>query len=235
MRIQVIDFARGIDIVLMVLFNWSVTLGFFRVVQMPTDFLYSFIFPRAIAAVFIFLSGVVAYASYKNAGKDFGKRYFVRGAKLALFASAITLVTWLFLPAGAIVFGILHFFALSSFIVPLLMGRGRLNLIAGIAIVLMGSYLQTVDFGSSYLFWLGLVPNGFFTFDYFPLLPWLGVLMLGIYFGKGVIDRASRVKIKGKAADAFSFLGKNSLTVYLLHQPLLMLVLFLLGFSLAAG
>ncbi len=230
MRMQAIDFARGINIVLMVLFNWSVTLDFFRIVQMPADFLYSFVFPRAIAAVFIFLSGVVAYASYKKLKKGFGRRYFVRGAKLAVFASLITLATRVFFPAETIFFGILHFFAMSSFIAPLLMNRGRFNLVAGIAVILLGAWLQTIDFNSPYLLWLGLVPKNFFTFDYFPLLPWLGALMLGVYFGKTVIDRASNIKMKGKIPSMFSFLSKNSLTIYLVHQPLLILVLFLIGF-----
>ncbi len=230
-RIQSIDIIRGIDIVLMILFNYSVTLSYFRIINTPPDFLYSFVFPRAIAFVFIFISGVAAYVGFENHRENFSKRYFIRGVKLIVFAILITLFTYIFVPAGTVYFGILHFFAISSFLVPFFIKYNKLNLVAGLLIAIPGFYLQLTEIDFSYLLWLGFTPENFSTFDYFPLIPWLGVLMLGIYSGKSIIKRTANIKFESRFAAVFMFLGKNSLTIYLIHQPALVLLLMALGFK----
>ena len=231
-RIFALDFIRGFAILLMIFFNYSVTLTYFRLINLTYDFLYWFVFPRVIASIFIFISGVVAYLTYKNSKEKFRKIYFFRGLKLLIFAILISIFTYLFVPSGTILFGILHFFAVTSFFVPFFIKYDRLNLIAGILITLVGLYLQFMSFSFSFLFWLGFIPQNFFTFDYFPLMPWLGVLMLGIYFGKKVVQKTVKMRLTGLPAQIFVFLGKNSLTIYLIHQPILIFVLTLLGFKL---
>lgn len=230
-RIQTIDIIRGVDIVLMILFNYSVTLSYFRIINLPPDFLYSFVFPRAIASVFIFISGAAAYVSFENHKEKFSKRYVIRGVKLLVFAMLITLFTYIFVPAGTVYFGILHFFAISSFLVPFFMKYNKLNLVAGLLIAFPGFYLQLTDFDFSYLFWLGFTPENFSTFDYFPLIPWLGVLMLGVFSGRYIAGRTVNLKSEGKLAGIFTVLGKNSLAIYLIHQPALVLLLMVLGFK----
>lgn len=231
-RIQSIDLIRGIDIVLMVLFNYSVTLSYFRLIHMPSNFLYWSVFPRVIAAIFIFISGAAAYVSFENRKEGFSKRYLIRGGKLLIFAAFITLFTYIFVREGTIYFGILHFFAASSFFVPFFIRYSKLNLAIGLLIILSSSYLQLTDSDFPYLFWLGFTPENFYTFDYFPLMPWLGVLLLGIYSGKYIIEKTVHIKFKGRLAGIFAFFGKNSLTIYLIHQPVLILFLVASGFKL---
>ena len=228
-RIQAIDLVRGVAVTLMILFNYSFTLSYFGLVQIAPNFLYWFVFPRLIASVFVFLSGTAAYLSFVNRMENFASRYFRRGLKLLIFAGSITLFTYIFVPEGTIVFGILHFFAASSFLVPFLVRYDKPNLIFGLLIILLGFYLQPREFDFSYLLWLGFVPENFFTFDYFPLIPWLGVLMLGAYLGEYVARKTTAIEFSGRLADIFMFLGKNSLTIYLLHQPALVLLLSILG------
>ena len=228
-RIQVIDLIRGIDIVLMALFNYSVTLSYFGFLRIQPDLFYRS-FPLVIAAIFIFLSGVAASASFENNNESFSKRYFKRGIKLLIFASFVTVFTYKFVPEGTVYFGILHFFALSSLIVPFFIKYDKLNLVAALLIIISGIYLQIREFSFPYLLWLGLIPENFTTFDYFPLIPWLGVLLLGVFFGKSIIERTGHIKFKSKLAGTFSFLGKKSLTIYLIHQPVLIFFLVLLGF-----
>ncbi len=231
-RIQAIDLIRGVDIVLMVLFNYSVTLSYFGIIQVQPNFLYWRIFPISIASVFIFLSGVAAYISFGSHKDGFGKRYFTRGLKLLIFAAFVTLFTSIFVPEGTIYFGILHFFAASSFLVPLFIKYNRMNLVAGLSIVAAGFYLQQTEFNFSYLFWLGFIPRGFSTFDYFPLIPWLGVLLLGVYYGKYIAGKTANIRFNNRLAGKFMILGKNSLIVYLVHQPVLIIILLALGFKL---
>ncbi len=230
-RIQVIDLIRGIDIALMVLFNYSVTLSYFGFLRIQPDLFYRS-FPLAIASIFIFLSGVAASASFETNNESFSKRYFKRGIRLLVFASFVTLFTYLFVPEGTVYFGILHFFALSSFIVPFFIKYNKLNMFAALLVIISGIYLQTRDFSFPYLLWLGLMPENFTTFDYFPLMPWLGVLLVGAFFGKSIIKRTGHIKFKNKMAGTFSFLGRKSLTIYLIHQPVLIFFLILLGFRL---
>ncbi len=230
-RNQTIDILRGVDIVFMVLFNYSVTLRYFGLLNIQPDLYYSSL-PLVIASIFIFLSGAAAYASFMNNKENFGRRYFIRGGRLLAFSAFITLFTAIFVPEGTVYFGILHFFAVSSFLVPVFMKYNELNPIAGVLIILSGIYLQTRDFSFTYLLWLGFMPENFTTFDYFPLLPWLGVLLLGIFSGKNIIERTKNIKFNNKLAGAFVFLGRNSLMVYLIHQPLLIALLMLIGYRL---
>lgn len=231
-RIQAIDLIRGVDIILMVLFNYSVTLSYFGIIQAQPNFLYWRIFPISIASIFILLSGAAARISFENHKEGFGKRYFTRGLKLLIFATFVTLFTSIFVPEGTIYFGVLHFFAASSFLVPLFIKYNRLSLVAGLSIVAAGFYLQQTEFNFSYLFWLGFIPRGFSTFDYFPLIPWLGVLLLGVYFGKSIAGKTADIKFNNRLAGKFMILGKNSLTVYLVHQPILIILLIVTGFKL---
>ncbi|MCX6767995.1 MAG: heparan-alpha-glucosaminide N-acetyltransferase [Candidatus Micrarchaeota archaeon] len=231
-RIQAIDFARGANLALMVLFNYSVTLDYFGLVSIPAGPLYWTLYPALIASAFIFISGAVARFASQKRGKNFAPGYFARGLRLVVFAAAITGFTLLFVPKAAVLFGILHFFAFTSFLVPLLAKRDwmNMNLVGGLLAIAAGLLLQVARFDFPYLLWLGFVPNNFFTLDYFPVLPWVGVLMLGIYFGKKVVEKTAKIRISGRAAGFFSFLGRNSLAIYLVHQPVLVLLLLVMGF-----
>lgn len=231
-RIQAIDFVKGIDIIFMVLFNYSITLDYFNLIRIPSSSLYRYILPVSIASIFIFISGVTSYISYQKQKKKLTRNYFIRGIKLLFYAILITLFTYVFVPRNTIFFGILHFFAVTSFLIPIFIKYNKLNLIAGLWLILSGVYLQQQTFGFSYFFWLGFIPENFSTFDYFPMIPWLGVILLGIYYGKYIDEKTQKIKFNSNFSNIFKFLGKHSLTVYLIHQPLLILFLIVFGFKL---
>ncbi|CAG1005117.1 MAG: Acyltransferase family protein [Candidatus Methanoperedens nitroreducens] len=231
-RIQAIDFVRGIDIIFMVLFNYSITLDYFNLIRIPSSSLYRYILPVSIASIFIFISGVTSYISYQKQKEKVTRKYLIRGIKLLFYAILITLFTYVFVPRNAIFFGILHFFAVTSFLIPVFIKYNKLNLIAGLLFILSGVYLQQQTFGFSYFFWLGFIPENFSTFDYFPMIPWMGVILLGIYYGKYIAEKTQKIKFNSNFSNIFKFLGKHSLTVYLIHQPLLILFLIVFGFKL---
>jgi uncharacterized membrane protein len=83
--------------------------------------------------------------------------------------------------------------------------------------------------------WLGLKPANFYSFDYFPLLPWFGLLLIGIFLGNIFYPNGKRnFKIfipEGKVANIITFLGKNSLLIYFIHQPIIFFVLLLFGYG----
>jgi uncharacterized membrane protein len=216
----------------MVLFNYSITLDYFRLIPIPSNYLYRHILPISIASIFIFISGVTSYINYEKHTTKLTRKYFIRGIKLLFFAALITLFSYVFVPQYTIFFGILHLFAISSFLIPFFIKYTKLNLIAGLSIILSGVYLQQQTFNFSYLSWLGFVPENLSTFDYFPLIPWFGVMLLGVYYGRYVIEKNANIRFNSKISSIFTFLGKHSLTVYLVHQPALILLLIAQGFKL---
>ncbi len=100
----------------------------------------------------------------------------------------ITLVFWV-LDLGVVVFGILRLIGASIVLAyPFLRLRWASGLL-GLLLVALGAYLQTEHVAVTgsigiLLTPLGIEPEGLFMPDYRPLLPWFGVVLLGLYFGK---------------------------------------------------
>ena len=106
----------------------------------------------------------------------------------------------------------------------------------GLACLAAGIVLQNqnVALPFPWLLWLGLPPVAYATFDYFPLLPWFGLILLGVWLG-GLLYAGGRrgfpLPDLGGALPVrlLDFLGRHSLLIYLIHQPILMGALGLLG------
>lgn len=237
-RLWEIDALRGIAIVLMIIFNWSFALYYLNVYVLTSGSLYWYVFPRLIGGMFIFISGLsltLFYSQIKQK-KDFHRGFFSRGLWIFSLGILITLITFITFPQAFIIFGILHFIGISIILGYFFLKFKKLNLILGLTLIVIGFYLQNFTFDFPWLLWLGFVPSNFFTFDYWPILPWFGVTLLGIFFGNLLYRNGRRnFKIKDlsdKAVAKFlSFLGRHSLTIYLLHQPILIIILMLLGFK----
>ncbi len=111
------------------------------------------------------------------------------------------------------------------------------NLFFALLFVAAGVYVQVQDFvvGGALgvlLSPLGVIPEGLFMPDYRPLLPWFGVVLLGLFFGKAVYaDRGKKEPSAGgpRYAAPIQFLGRHTLLIYLIHQPILIAVLWALG------
>jgi uncharacterized membrane protein len=189
--------------------------------------------------MFISISGLsltISYTQTKNKAEAH-KKIFMRGLKIFSFGVLITSITFLTFPEAFIIFGILHLIGFSIIFGQFFLKFKKMNLLLGLIIILLGFYLQNFRFDFPWLLWLGFIPKDFFTFDYFPILPWFGVSLLGIFFGNVLYNKGKRnFKIRdfsnSVAVKFLSFLGRNSLTIYLLHQPLLILLLLILGFKL---
>jgi uncharacterized membrane protein len=191
-------------------------------------------FSAPIASIFILVSGISLSISYSRGSRFF--KFAKRGIKLLFLALIITFVTFILLKKGFIVFGILHFFGLSSFLIYLFLKYLKTNLsflILGILIIFAGIFITNVKLESSYFLWLGFMPQEFYTFDYFPLIPWFGILLIGVFLGKFFYPDGKRsfkiLEFKGKLANFAIFLGRNSLVIYFIHQPIILLIVFLLG------
>ncbi|NLA38195.1 MAG: DUF1624 domain-containing protein [Methanomicrobiales archaeon] len=228
-----IDLARGIAVVSMIIFHSAFDLNFFGV--LPLDVSGGLLRGLACltASTFIFIVGISFTISYARAerrleGRDLALKYIGRGLGIFSLGLVITAVTWLFLPSICIVFGILHFIGIAVLLAPLFVRFGAKNLILSIACVIAGYIMSTIR-GPWPLLWLGIRPASFASLDYVPLLPWFGLVLLGMTFGhlfypggeRGFSFRAT----EPVAARPFSLLGRHSLLIYFLHQPILLLII----------
>ncbi len=225
-RVLWVDCLRGIAIVLMVAFHFIFDLNYLSFISINLESGFWFFFPRALGATFLFVVGVSLVLSDKHdkEGKKEGYfHHFKRGIFLAGVAALITIATWVYPHEGFITFGIIHLIALSTLIAPLFLRFGKLNILLGLMIMVLGIFLGGMQTDSHNLFWLGITYPGYTALDYYPLLPWFGFVLIGISAGQMAFERGRDMIRLGnsKAYDALAFIGKNSLSIYLVHQLVL--------------
>lgn len=169
------------------------------------------------------------------AGRSLFTRYLRRGAFIFAAGMLITLATMALMEEGYIIFGILHLIGLSVVLAYPLITRTGENFILGALLVVAGLFLQQMSFDFPWLLWLGLKPHGFYTLDWFPLLPWFGFVLFGVGLGN-IFYRGGERRFsmewggKGRLAVTLQWLGRHSLVIYLLHQPVsIMLLFFIFG------
>ena len=215
MRYPEIDIARGAAVILMLLFHSFFDAHYFGKIELSGDFWYYF--PRFIGGMFIFISGY----TLSVVKPDFS-RLRRKVLKLAALSLAITAVTLVFVPEKTVVFGIIHFFTLATLLGYLFLRFPKIHLPAGIALFFAGIALNQIRVGTNMLVWLGLMPYGFTTLDYYSLLPWFGVFLLGMFFGNVARPKGANLNVP-----VVSFLGKNSLKIYVIQHPVIILLLHL--------
>lgn len=220
-RLLLIDALRGVAIVLMILFHFCFDLAWFHLADF--DFYHDRFWLNArtvILSSFLFLVGVSLVLATRN-GIDM-RRYLRRLAMLLVAAGLVSAGTWWLFAERFVFFGVLHFIALASVLGLLFVRRGRFSLVAGIALIALGNAWQSSWFDEPGRRWIGLMTHKPATEDYVPLLPWFGVVLLGICAGPALQDIARRVQPRQLPLAGLAFAGRHSLLIYLLHQPLLM-------------
>lgn len=224
MRVTTIDALRGISIIMMVAYHIIFDLKYFGFFAIDLNALPLVIFQRIIGLSFLTLVGISLTLSEKNNTQDY-LRHFRRAAILGSIALLITLATWIYPHQGFITFGIIHLIALSTIIAPFFFNRGKFNLVLAVIVIVLGLFFSSIVISQNYLFWLGLVYPGYEALDYYPLFPWFAFVLIGIYIGETV---KLLPEWKGFLAEGFAFLGRNSLTIYLLHQPIIIGIMLLI-------
>jgi uncharacterized membrane protein len=190
-------------------------------------------FPRIIATIFLSLVGISLTISYARSERPHPfPKYLVRGLKVFGFGLAITLVTYLFIPREFVVFGILHMIGFSIVAAYLFLppARRTLSLAVGVAFVVVGVYLNRQVTTSPWLIWLGIPQLGRPMADWYPVLPWFGLVLVGITTGHSLYPRGTRRFAlpdwsRVPVVRQLSFLGRHSLLIYLVHQPVLLAIL----------
>jgi len=239
-RFWEVDTLRGLAIIMMVLVHLRYDLVYYGGHAGPILLAYGFWrdFARATATIFISLVGVsltlsLARVEKREKGQRFS-RYLKRGLTIFGWGMVITVVTWVLLREGAVYFGILHLIGVSIILAyPFLRLRWP-NLLIGLALIAVGAYLSQRTYSFPWLMWLGFTPKHLGSVDYYPLLPNFGIVLIGVFVGNLLYPGHQRSFPWPDWSRFFlfrglSFLGRHSLLVYLIHQPIIIVLLSLPG------
>ena len=232
-RVSSVDGARGLAIVMMVIYHVIFDLSYFGIYNIDLSNIMIVIFQRIIGTAFILLVGIsIVLSEQKN--KEGYFHHAKRAALLGIVALGITVATWIYPHEGFIKFGIIHLIAVSTLIAPFFNRFGRINIAFGALLIIAGLVIGQMQTAVPYLFWLGLTAPDYTALDHYPILPWFGVVLIGLYLGqKFVIANHENKEPKTKQTtnpleNALAYLGRNSLVIYLIHQPIIIALLMLI-------
>jgi uncharacterized membrane protein len=238
-RFLEIDLIRGLAVIMMVLYHILFDIFFFGIYPIDVTTGFWKLFAIIIASLFLLLVGIsftisAAKAEVTLNRRNYFMKYLKRGISILLIAALITIVTWWYLGEGYIIFGILHLIGVSIIIAPFFFHRKAISLYGGIGFIVVGILLQAVR-GPSILLPLGIHPGSFYSVDYTPIFPWFGLVLIGIYLGELLYPDGKRgyslpeflnySKVPEFPGKVLAFLGRHSLAIYILHQPVIILLL----------
>ncbi|HIH37928.1 DUF1624 domain-containing protein [Candidatus Woesearchaeota archaeon] len=241
-RFWEIDALRGIAIFMMVIYHTLYDLAVFG--QVSIDVLHGFwrYFARATAILFLLLLGISAAVSLQRGRAH--KVFFKRGLIVFGWGMLITLVTYLLLHEGFVIFGILHLIGISIILLPFFHDKKVFTSLTIILLLVLPFLFPFIQAGSIPLIPFGLPPSDFYSVDYYPLIPWFGVILLGLLAGNFLYHNGKRAYSVKKFSflpltplttplttltSALGFMGKHSLAIYLLHQPIIIALLSMAG------
>lgn len=225
-RIPLIDLARTLALLGMIAFHFSYDLVMFGLIPYEYALTPTFYFhARIVAGSFLLLAGLGLWLSHGAAIR--WPAFWHRWLKIAAAALAVSIVTRIAMPEFYIYFGILHAIALYS-----LLGLATLRLpsaliVALAAIFVYGSYnWHSGSLNAPLLRFIGLGLDPATTMDFEPIFPWFGAVLAGIALGKIGSQTGFWAWLQGKPAGAWvriaSWPGQHSLLIYLIHQPILL-------------
>ena len=236
-RFWEVDAARGVAIIMMVVYHTTYDLdapGGYDIDATSGNWA---LFADLTAGLFLFLVGVSLAISRMRttlAGWRLFGKYLARGLRILAYGMVLTGV-FLMLRMGVVAFGILHLIGVSIILAYPFLRLRFTNLVLGTLIFALGQYILAQNLTSE-SFWLlpfGVLPEGVMMPDYRPLLPWFGVVLIGLFFGNVVyadgLRPASPTNKAPLLARPLLPLGRNSLFIYLIHQPIVIALLALTG------
>ncbi|MBN2603931.1 MAG: DUF1624 domain-containing protein [Candidatus Thermoplasmatota archaeon] len=234
-----IDLIRGLAVILMIVFHIFFDLDYYNLFSIDFNYLPIKIFQYSVAIIFLALVGISLTLSYNKkesiiSKEKKNKKFIFHGLKIFSIGLLITAVTWVYPNDGYIIFGVLHCIGISIIMAIPFLKYQKISLFIGIIFVFFGIFLRTITVNFDYLLWLGLRSDQFYTLDYFPLLPWFGVVLIGIFLGNLFYPEGKRrFNIRNYSKSNFihiiELIGRKSLIIYLLHQPIIVGTILLLS------
>lgn len=239
-RYHLIDTLRGFALINMFVYHalWSMANIFHYKISWFPSF-YTYLWQQSGASLFIILSGFCWALS---------KKHLKRSLVVLSCALFIFICTYFFSKSSIITFGILSFIGsamlimlplakilrlippFAGFIVSLGMFFACKNITHGsIGIGAWQIALPQEMYANYFTAWLGLPPSGFHSADYFPILPWLFMYTAGYFIYHICGEYITKSTAATLNIPPLSFLGRHSLASYLIHQPVIIALLWVLN------
>ncbi len=230
-----LDFLRGLAIILMIFGHILWDLNHYKILPM-NGAIYSSL-QGFVPPLFFVLVGMCLIISKKkieskntNDENEFYKHLVIRGLKIFGLGMAVTIISLIVFSDKPVIFGVLHCIGLSVIISAPFLKYRNYNILFVISILFAGLIISQISFENPNVFHLifGLHPSSIwkYTVDYFPLIPWFGITLLGIVIGDWLYCGEKRMfkmpdLSKYRPAKIFSWAGQHSLGLYLIHQPVI--------------
>jgi uncharacterized membrane protein len=237
-RFAELDAARGIAILMMIVFHTVFDLYFFNIYPVNVSGGFWRYFAFSTASLFLLVAGISLSVSHSRAMRLAGDgapgrlaiKFLKRGAGIFACGLLVTLATWLYLGQGFVIFGILHAIGVSIMLSPLFFRFRSRNILIGAVVIVTGIALAYAGItGPLWLCPIGIHPASFNSVDYTPLFPWFGLVLIGLGTGEMIYPGGRRSftvpAIPPSVLSPLAALGRHSLVIYLLHQPVIILVL----------
>lgn len=230
-RLELIDTIRGLTLISMIIYHFVWDMVYLYGAEW-TWFTDSTLWQQSICQTFVILSGF---------SFSLGRRHLQRALLVFGGGILVSLATIIFLPSSRILFGILTLLGTAMLImIPLEKPLRKISPFLG-AVISLTIFIFTknccygsVGFGSfkitlpAWLYqnyftaFLGFPQAGFYSMDYFPLFPWFFLFAFGffLYHFLEKLNLNRKLFSKGRMP-VVSFLGKRSLFIYLIHQPII--------------
>ena len=230
-RIWELDAFRGICILGMVIVHFIYDLtDLYGIIRWDAPVLFSFVQNWG-GLLFLLLSGICATLGSHSVRR--GIIVFACG----MICTAVTAGMYLLNMADKyiiIYFGVLHCLGLCMILWAAFKKFPAWCMgLLGVAMVILGFWFQTLRVEATWLFPLGLLNRGFASSDYFPLFPNLGYFLLGSVLGRILYKSKQtllpQVNTQTPILRFLGFCGRQSLLIYLLHQPILSLICTLIA------
>lgn len=239
-RLLRLDEIRGITLVSMILYHgiWDLVhlfgwnLPWYRLLP-------GYVWQQSICWTFILLSGFCW---------SLGHHRYKRGVTVFAAGALVTAVTCFVMPASRVVFGVLTLLGSCMLLcIPFRKLLEKCPSVPGGAVSFsLFLFLRNVNRGSlGFEKWkllplpekwyhspatayLGFPPEDFFSTDYFSLIPWMFLFLTGYFLYRFCLEKGQLIHLEGGKLPLMQWLGRHSLILYLLHQPMLYLLLYLL-------
>ena len=172
-----------------------------------------YLWERSICITFIVISGV---------SLNFSRHGYRRGLIVAGCAMAVTLVTYVMFPEEAIWFGVLHLLSVSMLLTTAIRPLLHIGLFSYPLIRLPAALYQY-----KWLSVVGFLSGDYYSMDYFPILPWVFLFLFGYFLWRFIKEKGFD-KVFYKKIPVLDFIGRHSLLIYMLHQPILYGICYLI-------
>lgn len=232
-RIGAVDALRGAAICMMIVYHAAFDLNWFQIISADFNHHPFWLgFRDLIVSSFLLMVGVSLVLAARAGISP--RRFWRRIALVGACALLVTVGSYAAFPKTFITFGILHCIVVSSILGWPLVRFPRAALLVGIVVIVAGAAIGVALFDPPWLNgvalfdlpwfnWVGLMTHRPATEDYVPVLPWFGVVLIGISAGGWLLERRRHVlhRISRASPQWLTWLGRHSLLVYMVHQPIM--------------